>query len=106
MATKFARSSGDYENKVYDSGDMCKEYLHEGPGQDSKKFSKSNERPKDYSGMQGTKQVLKQTANPVKDSGEGMAKMSNEGGSTTDNYNPKGPRPKGNKASAPKRGDM
>ena len=105
MATKFARSDGEYDNKVYDSGDKCKDYLMDSPGQDTKKFSDPARSVPDYSGV-GGKQKLKQKINTPTDSGEGMGSMKAEGGSTTRDMNPKSPRPKGNKASAPKRGDM
>lgn len=84
MATKFAREHGDYDKKVYDSGEKCSEYLMENPGQDKKKFSDyPTNRVKDYSGV-GGKQKLKQGINKPMDSGEGMGKQKNEGGSKTD----------------------
>ena len=78
MAAKMARASGDYDKKVYDSGEPCKDYLMDSPGQSKAKMSKPASEVK-YSAKQPS-----QKANKIMDSGEGEGAQKNEGGSKTD----------------------
>ena len=83
MAAKVGRSSGDYDNKVYDSGEPCKDYLMDSPGQAKGKFADNLQKDsvKAYSGVENTKQKLSQKVNEPVDSGDGAGAQKNEGGS-------------------------
>ena len=91
MAAKVGRSSGDYDNKVYDSGEPCSDYLMDSPGQAKAKFANNTQKDsvKAYSGVESTKQKLSQKINEPMDSGEGDGAQKEEGGSTTRDYKPK-----------------